>query len=241
MAISMLSARSSAVAFRPTRGSRAAPLSRRAVVVRAGALPESEIDSPGKQWLMTQPGISAPFNTPYFDPLGFSTTQNPTLSVQEAKRWRESELAHGRVSMLAALGWIVQEEFHPLFGGQVGGPAFRHFQGVEAVFPPFWYLILTAIGIAEGYRLTIGYNDPREKDQIREDYQPGNLGFDPLGLFPQDKAAQLDIQTKELNNGRLAMIAIAGFAAQEEVDHITIWKGLVKENIVPASEANLFQ
>ncbi len=50
-----------------------------------------------------------------------------------------------------------------------------------------------------------------------------------------------DIQTKELNNGRLAMIAIAGFAAQEEVDHITIWKGLVKENIVPASEANLFQ
>ncbi len=108
-------------------------------------------------WLLA--GISAPFNDPYFDPLGFSTTQNPvsmhmiacpmcvspttsgawhipaalqailpasythykpfalphqTLSVQEAKRWRESELAHGRVSMLAALGWIVQEEFHPV-------------------------------------------------------------------------------------------------------------------------------
>ncbi len=31
----------------------------------------------------------------------------------------------------------------------------------------------------------------QEKDQIREDYQPGNLGFDPLGLFPSDKAAQL--------------------------------------------------
>jgi len=32
------------------------------------------------------------------------------------------------------------------------------------------------------------------------------------------------MQTKELNNGRLAMIAIAAFAAQEEVNKNSIWK-----------------
>ena len=32
----------------------------------------------------------------------------------------------------------------------------------------------------------------------------------------------------------------AGFAVQEEVDHITIWRGLVEEKVIPAAEANLF-
>lgn len=48
----------------------------------------------------------------------------------------------------------------------------------------------------------------------------GNLGFDPLGLAPKDDpAAWKEIQTKELNNGRLAMIAIAAFTAEELVSH----------------------
>lgn len=39
--------------------------------------------------------------------------------------------------------------------------------------------------------------------QIKEDYKPGELGFDPLGLFPTDEAAAKELQTKELNNGRV--------------------------------------
>jgi hypothetical protein len=35
------------------------------------------------------------------------------------------------------------------------------------------------------------------------------------------------------------MISWAGFAAQEEVDHVTIWRGLVEEHVVPANEAGL--
>jgi len=176
----------------------------------------------GKQWMLQQPGITAP--TGFFDPFGFTNSEQ--FSVGEGKRFRESELTHGRVAMLAALGWIVQEQFHPLFGGQIGGPAFVHFQKVEKVWPQFWEIILLGIGISEAYRIGVSYNDPRLEEQIKGNHMPGNLGFDPLALYPKDPKAQFEIRTKELNNGRLAMIAVAGFAGQEERDHRTILRGL---------------
>ena len=43
----------------------------------------------------------------------------------------------------------------------------------------------------------------------------GNLGFDPLGLTPKDPKEFDLLRTKEINNGRLAMIGIAGIVAQE--------------------------
>lgn len=49
------------------------------------------------------------------------------------------------------------------------------------------------------------------------DYFPGNLGFDPLGLYPKDEEGQKQMQAKEIRNGRLAMIAITAFAVQEFV------------------------
>ena len=55
-----------------------------------------------------------------------------------------------------------------------------------------------------------------------KDYTPGDCGFDPLGLFPQDKAGQLEMQTKELKHGRLAMMAILGFVVQEALYRIPV-------------------
>ena len=35
--------------------------------------------------------------------------------------YREAEVTHGRVAMLAALGFVVGEKFNPLFGGSITG------------------------------------------------------------------------------------------------------------------------
>ena len=45
---------------------------------------------------------------------------------------------------------------------------------------------------------------------------------DPLGLKPEDPAEFAEMQTKELQHGRLAMLASMGFIAQELTDHLGI-------------------
>ena len=45
---------------------------------------------------------------------------------------------------------------------------------------------------------------------LREEYYPGDIGFDPLGLRPEDPEEFDIMATKELQNGRLAMLAAAG-------------------------------
>jgi len=175
----------------------------------------------------------------FFDPVGF--TDSPAFTVSEAKRYREAEVTHGRVAMLAALGWIVAEEYHPLFNGVGGYSSFARFQAVETVFSQFWEVLLLGIGISEGYRISVAWNDPREVDQIQDAYVPGELGFDPLGLLPDDAEERYAMETRELNHGRLAMVAIAAFAAQEDVEKQTsIWRELVERDYIPAKEAALF-
>ena len=48
-------------------------------------------------------------------------------------------------------------------------------------------------------------------------HEAGDLGFDPLGLKPTNPGELKAMQTKELNNGRLAMLACAGIVTQELV------------------------
>lgn len=68
------------------------------------------------------------------------------------KKFRESEIKHARVAMLAFLGMFVQELAHPLFenGGKDIGPAIVHFQAVTNYFPLMPALLLIIVGIFEG-------------------------------------------------------------------------------------------
>jgi hypothetical protein len=155
-------------------------------------------------------GVTAPMN--YFDPLGFATT----VSAGKLLFYREVELKHGRVAMLAALGLLVGEQWHPLFGGDIDVPSYLAFQ--QTPLETFWPAVVAAIAIPEIYSV-FSFQDPTVKGNeywaIKEDHVPGDLGFDPLGLKPKDPKEFKEMQTKEINNGRLAMIAAAGMIAQE--------------------------
>merc|ERR1719198_1558613 len=167
------------------------------------------------------PGSLAPLGE--FDPLGLAKD----LDLTEMKRFRESEVTHGRVSMLAVLGFLTAESFHPLFGGDIDGPAIRHLDQVRVVAPIFFDILAFTIALAELYRSLVGWVPPNKIQkyfggELNEDYYPGDIGFDPLGLKPADPAEFLEMQTKELQNGRLAMLAFMGFLAQELVNEKTI-------------------
>ena len=87
----------------------------------------------------------------------------------------------------------------------------------------FWTLLTIGIGAAEQKRAVIGWVDPKDvpigqAGLLRDDYVPGDIGFDPLNLKPSDPEEYKILATKELQNGRLAMLAAAGFIAQEMAD-----------------------
>jgi len=178
-----------------------------------------------RDYLLTMPGISAPFSD-VFDPAGFTDR----VTVKELRRYREAELTHGRVSMLAALGFIVGEQLEDFpaflnFDGRITGPAITHFQKVG---PGFWEPLVLAIGICESYRVALGWAPPQGAgfNSLRDEYEMGDLNFDPLNLKPQDPEELKVMQTRELNNGRLAMVAIAAFVAQEFVEKTEIFEHL---------------
>jgi hypothetical protein len=102
------------------------------------------------------PGSVAPLGE--FDPLGLVSKYG--LSVDEIKRYRESEVTHGRVAMLASLGYLVGESFHPFFGGVISGPANSHLAQVQDVAPGFFIALTVAIGASELYRAKTGWNAP---------------------------------------------------------------------------------
>jgi hypothetical protein len=160
------------------------------------------------------PGAVAPIG--FFDPLGLARKAD----ARTLKRYREAEITHGRVGMLAVVGFLVGEQVAASSVIVVRGPAITHLAQVPF---PFWIFLSFAIANAELIRAQIAFVEPQDVpvDQpglMRDSYSPGNLGFDPLNLKPTNPEELQEMQTKELQNGRLAMLASVGFMAQELAD-----------------------
>merc|ERR1719473_2166184 len=166
-------------------------------------------------FVQTLPGITAPLG--FWDPAGFCASSNGaegTATEGKIRFYREVEVKHGRVAMLAALGYPLAEAFHPLFGGKIDGRSFDAFQ--QTPLQTFWPVVVFTIAVIEVFSIFPAFENPNiEGWAIKSDHVAGDYGFDPLGLKPSDLAELAAMQTKELNNGRLAMIAIAGMVAQE--------------------------
>lgn len=147
-----------------------------------------------------------------FDPFGFSSTPEELLS------YREAEIKHARLAMLAAAGWPLSEVLDKKIAGLMGlvpildssdrVPSVLN-GGLEKISPLYWISCLMAAAVIDIY----GFN----KLQANQGYFPGNLGWDPLGLYPKDEDGKKWMQLAEIKNGRLAMIAVFGFAIQELV------------------------
>jgi len=134
-----------------------------------------------------------------FDPAGFT---DRISSKEELYRFREAELKHGRVCMLAATGMLFQEFFSwPAPEGVFKAPTPL---GALATVPPLGlFQIILLLGVIEIN--TAGY-----KGRC-----PGDIGFDPAG-FSKDGINPFFAKA-ELEHGRLAMWATAAFLVQSQI------------------------
>ena len=83
------------------------------------------------------PGALEPMGL--FDPLGFAAKADE----KTLKRYREAEVTHGRVAMLATVGFLVGEKVEGssfLFDASIHGPAITHLSQVPG---GFWAILLT--------------------------------------------------------------------------------------------------
>lgn len=111
---------------------------------------------------------------------------------------------------LQAAGWPVAELFDrplakvfgadPVVDSVSRSPSVLN-GGLDKVNPLFWVTIILAASAIDIFQINVA------NDESNEDYFPGNIGFDPLELYPVTQAGREKMQMKEIRNGRLAMIA----------------------------------
>jgi len=126
-------------------------------------------------------GVVAPLG--FFDPLNLATEEN-------FEQYRTAELKHGRVAQLAVIGYIVPEIFK--FPGDIApGISFSSVPNgvaaIEAVPALGWLQMVFLIGAVDYW---------------------GALKFGDGGAETKSAEELKELTTKELNNGRTAMVAI---------------------------------
>lgn len=87
--------------------------------------------------------------------------------------------------------------------------------GLERISPTFW-------GFCLGLSAAIDLYGVQKSREGNPKYIPGQLGFDPLGLYPTDKEGQQRMQLAEIKHGRVSMLAVTGYAIQEYVTHMGV-------------------
>lgn len=167
-----------------------------------------------------------------FDPL------NLAQNTEQLWNYREAEIKHARLAMLAAVGWPASELWDRAVASQFGmdpllddtgrAPSLLN-GGLGRVSPIWWGFCIGLCAAIDMYGLAKARRgDPQ--------YRPGMLGFDPLNLYPADQQGQARVELAEIKHGRLAMVTVVSYSIEEWVTKIA----LVDETpglFVPLTEA----
>jgi len=133
-----------------------------------------------------------------FDPFAFAENF-------DIKWLREAEIKHGRTSMLACLGFVLQQYWTlPGMTAVADSNLAPTVVGASSMCQ-----IVVWMGVLEWW--TNKGNVTMETMFEDPDRVPGEFGFDPLGLSSGKSQEQKDAMAlQEIKNGRLAMLAIGG-------------------------------
>lgn len=158
-------------------------------------------------------------------------------SPRALKWFQNAEIKHGRVAMVATIGFLTQKlgVHFPLYLGPTGSNCFHPASDTA------WYLSqsegitfsdvanaapldaikmvpnagLFQIFIVAGWFECIAY----ERQWNQENSVPGDYGYDPLGFTKRPGGLESDelkdLRMKEIKNGRLAMMTMAGWVSNE--------------------------
>ena len=142
----------------------------------------------------------------------------PRPSALVLRDYREAEIRHGRLAMLAVMIWPIQEKIDQLLlepnqcGPILYGP----------VTLPYLPLIMTLLMMLLGY-LDIYAKDIQEEEGVGDAFLPGDCFWDPLKVLDGGTPTmKRNMQERELFNGRVAMLAFAAFVFEEATSHEAI-------------------
>eukprot|EP00980_Cylindrotheca_fusiformis_P016158 scaffold4805_cov136-Cylindrotheca_fusiformis.AAC.13 len=132
--------------------------------------------------------------------------------------YREAEIRHGRLAMLAAIFWPLQEMLDRLLLDEdLFGPLVY-----DTVTLPYFPLLMTLIMLLLGY-LDIFAKQIQEKENVGDAFLPGDCFWDPLKILDgAPPSMKRNMQERELFNGRVAMLAVAAYAFEEVVSGVPI-------------------
>jgi hypothetical protein len=162
--------------------------------------------------VQSQLGVLKPVG--FFDPLGLSKG----ITEEKFNRWRTIEIKHGRICMIAFLGFIWQQGVGHLPGYISHSPDLKFSDipdgvaAIAAVPAVGWAQILWFCGLLELGMFSV---KTQRAPGAFNFYRPGGpeLGGYP-GVTDENRAQKLTI---ELQNGRLAMLGVFGLLCGDVV------------------------
>ncbi len=206
----------------------------------------SVLNSSKEQRMMTFPFNFLP-SSPYltgelagdigFDPLGIVKSRNDLFVL------REAEIKHARLALLGSLGWPIGELYHSIIAERLGlenllqngrTPSVLN-GGLNNIYVLGTLGTFFAVGALLELELIKKKKEIEGPEELKNFFQmfnedgydvPGNYQFDPLSLGTflcgNDRNKRKSIQTMEIFNGRLAMLATVGYVVQEFVTGVPL-------------------